>query len=617
MRLAAAVLAGVVVLTAVGYGASVLLGKDVDHVQVQALWYGKTADGTVVGGVTPVEITAITDDAAPVLLDLTGEKQAGAGPMWTAATATAGVQAVLESGADPRTGQLKYSLSEAIDGPSAGALLTVGSLAAIRSISVSDSITMTGTVLPDGSVGPVAGVPEKIRAAADAGIEQVLIPTTQQSAIDISTGLESSMGELGASLGVEVTPVASIAEAFAIMTGTQPPKVIDEAESDLDPQLVDLLVSRARELNAATTASVAVLSGGEPLEDPTAKADAARVSGLKDASVAALERGDAVLGFAAAAEGSLAARQWQAAAELQATSKATPLSRLIEVVGEDAAREEARVRDAVRATAERPVVMVEQLPALADALAWGTFAVVSMDIGKANLARVESLADLYAVVRFIEVGTFESEVYMPICDEAVDFVGNVPMADVAATVGLFDAYSDLLNYASDSNVAYAQAVGEGAGDTSYLGQVIEEVDALAESVATEFPGLSSPTAESALTMSAALVDFVSTTQLVNGLTRDAGGDLTSPNLAPIKDPQTVSIQAEVADQIASTQIRSIAESGFDPSYVEWNKEWGADLAFGGLPGTTDEQTLHGVEFQWFAVLQSRLLTALAQGEGRA
>jgi hypothetical protein len=118
-------------------------------------------------------------------------------------------------------------------------------------------------------------------------------------------------------------------------------------------------------------------------------------------------------------------------------------------------------------------------------------------------------------------------------------------------------------------------------------------------------------------MSAALVDFVSTTQLVNGLTRDAGGDLTSPNLAPIKDPQTVSIQAEVADQIASTQIRSIAESGFDPSYVEWNKEWGADLAFGGLPGTTDEQTLHGVEFQWFAVLQSRLLTALAEGEGRA
>ena len=68
--------------------------------------------------------------------------------------------------------------------------------------------------------------------------------------------------------------------------------------------------------------------------------------------------------------------------------------------------------------------------------------------------------------------------------------------------------------------------------------------------------------------------------------------------------------------VLSDVIQSIAESGFDPSFVEWNKEWGADLAFCELLGTTDEQTLHGVEFQWFAVLQSRLLTALAQGEGR-
>lgn len=62
----------------------------------------------------------------------------------------AGVQAVLIAGVDPRRQQLEYSMKEAIDGPSAGALLSVGSLAAIRSAKISRSTTMTGTVLPDG-----------------------------------------------------------------------------------------------------------------------------------------------------------------------------------------------------------------------------------------------------------------------------------------------------------------------------------------------------------------------------------------------------------------------------------------------------------------------------------
>jgi predicted S18 family serine protease len=64
-------------------------------------------------------------------VDLRGLQAEGAGPMWTAATSVAAVQAVLESGVDPRIGQLQYSLPEESDGPSAGALTTVGSLAEI------------------------------------------------------------------------------------------------------------------------------------------------------------------------------------------------------------------------------------------------------------------------------------------------------------------------------------------------------------------------------------------------------------------------------------------------------------------------------------------------------
>ena len=52
------------------------------------------------------------------------------------------------------------------------------------------------------------------------------------------------------------------------------------------------------------------------------------------------------------------------------------------------------------------------------------------------------------------------------------------------------------------------------------------------------------------------------------------------------------------------------DAHLDPSFVQWNSRWGADLALRRLPNTTEEPTLHGLQFQWFSVLQSRLLAAL-------
>ena len=69
-------------------------------------------------------------------------------------------------------------------------------------------------------------------------------------------------------------------------------------------------------------------------------------------------------------------------------------------------------------------------------------------------------------------------------------------------------------------------------------------------------------------------------------------------------------EAEAGRRIAMSQVRKIHAAGLDPSAIQWHSQWGADLAFGRLPQTSDEQKLHGVVFQWFAVLQSRLLIAL-------
>jgi hypothetical protein len=198
---------------------------------------------------------------------------------------------------------------------------------------------------------------------------------------------------------------------------------------------------------------------------------------------------------------------------------------------------------------------------------------------------------------------------MAACAESLAFIGRRRIS--TRTVGLLNAYTDLIAYAADSNRRYADSLGLGLSDTSYLGQLLDEADDLTDAVSPVFGNVRGPTARPVLGLSVALLEYVESTQLVNDLTyRNGSGIDGPPNLAPIKDPVMVRTQAQTADAIARKQVRDIAAAGVDPSFVQWNSRWGADLAFGRLPNTTEEQRLHGLEFQWFAVLQSRLLVAL-------
>ena len=115
-------------------------------------------------------------------------------------------------------------------------------------------------------------------------------------------------------------------------------------------------------------------------------------------------------------------------------------------------------------------------------------------------------------------------------------------------------------------------------------------------------------------MALALLQYVETAQLVNLANGNLQPTVGPPNLAPIRDAEAVRNEALSAQKIADTQAGLIAAAGLDPTYLEWNNKWGADLALGRLPDTTSEQMLHGLEYQWFAVLQSRLLIALSGTE---
>ncbi len=66
-----------------------------------------------------------------------------------------------------------------VDGPSAGAAITIALIAAIRGDSLNKAVYMTGTINNDKSIGPVGGIAEKALAAAANGSKIFLVPKGQ------------------------------------------------------------------------------------------------------------------------------------------------------------------------------------------------------------------------------------------------------------------------------------------------------------------------------------------------------------------------------------------------------------------------------------------------------
>lgn len=64
----------------------------------------------------------------------------------------------------------------AVDGASAGALMTLLVLAALNETELNESVTLTGTIDSEGNVGPIGGVVEKAQAAKEGGKKLLLLP---------------------------------------------------------------------------------------------------------------------------------------------------------------------------------------------------------------------------------------------------------------------------------------------------------------------------------------------------------------------------------------------------------------------------------------------------------
>lgn len=66
-----------------------------------------------------------------------------------------------------------------IEGPSAGAALTVSTIAALEGKQLNHSVMITGTINPDGTIGQVGGISAKAQAAKETGATLFLVPQGQ------------------------------------------------------------------------------------------------------------------------------------------------------------------------------------------------------------------------------------------------------------------------------------------------------------------------------------------------------------------------------------------------------------------------------------------------------
>jgi predicted S18 family serine protease len=117
---------------------------------------------------------------------------------------------------DSRTWRVTFkevSNAYLIGGPSASGAIAVALVAAVRGATILPGVVMTGAIDADGRILPVGDLPTKIQAAAAAGLTTVLIPVGQARTRDWDLRV------LAESLGVTVTEVKTVQDAYEIMTG--------------------------------------------------------------------------------------------------------------------------------------------------------------------------------------------------------------------------------------------------------------------------------------------------------------------------------------------------------------------------------------------------------------
>lgn len=223
-RRSATVLASVVMVGALLSGcATEDPGRGSSSLEVQPLFVAGDS-----GGVGRERISVEQSGDGSFRIDFSEDQVSGLGDASRAASWNAAIVSTILLG-EPLSGRFGFEVEGRIDGPSAGALKTAALIALARGDRILEDVTMTGTINATGTIGPVGGIPEKIRGAHDEEIAKVLIPLGQRNTPNSAGELVDVVRE-GERLGVEVIEVGDIYEAYPHLTGaalTAPSRVGD------------------------------------------------------------------------------------------------------------------------------------------------------------------------------------------------------------------------------------------------------------------------------------------------------------------------------------------------------------------------------------------------------
>ncbi|NPV61621.1 MAG: ATP-dependent protease LonB [Methanotrichaceae archaeon] len=108
---------------------------------------------------------------------------------------------------------------EGVEGDSASISIATAVISALEGVPVKQSVAMTGSLSVRGDVLPVGGVTQKIEAAAQAGINTVLIPKSNLGDVLIDDSIKDK---------IQIIPVSTISEVFEFAMGSQRTRLIEK-----------------------------------------------------------------------------------------------------------------------------------------------------------------------------------------------------------------------------------------------------------------------------------------------------------------------------------------------------------------------------------------------------
>lgn len=591
-------------MTACFAGSSIGEPRAVDggtQIVVPALW---ASDATKQGGIEPATIWVTTQRTSNQLayeVNLSDVEAKGGGAMWRAATSSAAAIGTLFSGFDPDDIGYRFDITGPIDGPSAGAILTVGVLAALNNHKLNKTTTMTGTISPDGSIGPVGLIPLKIKAAADAGFKKVLIPASLTKVRDPETGDSLDTQSYGQKLGVEVIFVQSVAEAYLAFTGT---RLLNSGPSTAFAfENFSELDARRKQAARALQQTVQGSIDAHPQTPASARqtlADAVEASTANDPSA----------GFALAVDALDQFADWRGSTSYrdQVTQLGSTFARerFVVTLGESSKRIEtildAAVNDAQRLT-------TAELLAFPGALGWLTYAqavLLSMQEQLKNPAVSLTDAALAEYAGLAGQVVSEAENVFP---QAMTVLTATPDSGTSSKTPVNDflsGYTTFLVAAGDANLGYLRAVKRlSVSDQSRysvldLVPVVAQLGEEAKKITSTVENLGSELKESSLAMSY----FVASTSLVSSA--EVFGNSTmwlSTNQALDAPSAYVENTIQESGELVHTMTNRLLAQNFNAGFTLWSADWGT-AAYAEL--SSREQTARGASLAlnelWYDVI---------------